>query len=761
MKQLYVLCFTLQLAYFCGAAEAPRQLEGGRAHSDDGRPTAAAINDALLQMSPDPKQTFHVRDLQLFRGDIKIYLTEGVLSFLTPVSGKTVAAVWTGQGVDVGDAEIIVLPPQRNERASLAAFTKTPNLDEHFDSALFIFTDETAQELLAAIQQRPVHTMPELAPQIAPSVHNLLPQFGVDMRGQLVADLIDNHIPEQGFFYGLIGGKTLGTFDVLYSPSEFEQVTIGRGGRLTPGGSTFELWTSFRSRRSGPYKPPDPAIDDYRIKAEIGADLNLAADAAFKWRATATNGRVIPLSIAEKLKVDSAQIDGHPAEVFQLSTGQSTPLNRAARFYLINDTPLVAGSTHDVDVRYHGSVIRKTEAGSYFVDDRNAWFPFTRPTLAIFDLTFLCPDTLRVVSTGELISDESRGGTRTVHRVTHIPEALAGFNLGDYAVTAEDHGAYRIECYSNKEPAPTMADIPKQMNALLDYYTHRWTQLPIHSIAVSPIPASFGQGFPGLIYLSDVSYTRTEDRPSNLRTPEFDQFFSDLLLPHEVAHQWWGNLVTTAEYRSAWITEALANYSALQFVETQRGHAETESLLNGYRSDLVEDHGGKNVDSFGPLEFGIRLLDSAGPRVWHTILYEKGTWAMHMLRERLGDEGFLKLQLRLLHDFADRPITNEDLRKEASAFVPAGQPDKSLSSFFDTWVYGTGIPRLDIKGQDLTVSGVDDDFTADIPLRCHSKASPDRVHWLRASSGTNSLDLPSGTACELPRPDEFLYLPAR
>jgi aminopeptidase N len=394
------------------------------------------------------------------------------------------------------------------------------------------------------------------------------------------------------------------------------------------------------------------------------------------------------------------------------------------------------------------------------VDDRNAWYPFTRSTFATFDFIFRCPDNLRLVSTGELVSDQVQDGVRTVHRVTRVPEALAGFNLGNYDVAFEDHGGYRVECYANKSSGPAIEDIPKQMEALLDYYTSRWMPLPIHSIAVSPIPAQLGQGFPGLIYLSNVSYARPEDRPVNLRTPTYDKFFSDLLLPHEVAHQWWGNIVTSAEYRSAWINEAFANYSALQFVEKNRGLPSADSILNDYRNDLVSDRTGKSADSYGPLELGIRLMDLASPGVWHTITYEKGTWVMHMLHERLGDDGFLKLELRLLHDFADRPLTNENLRKLASDLVPAGQADKSLSAFFDTWVYGTGIPRLQITGQNIAVSDVDDDFTADVPLRCHAKGAAERVHWVHVSSGTNSLELAGGLACELPPPSEFLYVPA-
>ena len=95
--------------------------------------------------------------------------------------------------------------------------------------------------------------------------------------------------------------------------------------------------------------------------------------------------------------------------------------------------------------------------------------------------------------------------------------------------------------------------------------------------------------------------------------------------------------------------------------------------------------------------------------------------------------------------------------------MPSGQPDKTLAMFFDTWIYGTGIPilRLQHAGRDLklNLSGVDDDFTADVALECTSKAGQ-RVQWVRASSGSNDVELPpSTTACRLPSSNEFLYSP--
>jgi hypothetical protein len=66
-----------------------------------------------------------------------------------------------------------------------------------------------------------------------------------------------------------------------------------------------------------------------------------------------------------------------------------------------------------------------------------------------------------------------------------------------------------------------------------------------------------------------------------------------------------------------------------------------------------------------------------------------------------------------------------------------------------------------MKAQEINVSAVDDDFTADVPLHCHTKTGPDHVRWMRVSSGANSLENPAGTTCELPPADAFLYIRPR
>ncbi len=723
--------------------------------------SVAALADTLHHVSLDPEGTYKVRDLELVRGDIKIYLNDGVVSFLTPIAGRYIGAFFTTEGVEAGDAEIILLPPQRSERASLASYAKTPNIDEHFGSALFLFTDETAHELLEAIERGGVRKAPEQAAALGERVNPIVREVAAQLEIPLVEALLDNHQAADGIFYAMIGGRALGGFDVTYDPTDPEPISVGRISEKN--NRRFQLWTNFRPRKAKPYVPPEPRIQQYWIDASIAPDLSMSVSARFRMTASGGDGRVLALDLSPRLKVQAATIDGTPAEILQRPSERLAEFGSSETFLVVAEKPLAATGQHEVRLQYLGSTIRRTPSGEYFVDDRSSWYPTEGPEQANFDLTFHCAAGLHLVSTGELVEDKVDGAVRTIHRVTDLPVALAGFNLGDYSVRTEQHGRYLLEIDSpNVANAAALEDpdLAAKAEKILDEYGKRWMPLPRHSLSISPIAGSFGQGFPGLIYLSSVSYIKEENRAAALRNARSDAFFSELLLPHELAHQWWGNIVRQADYRSAWITEAMANDAALEHIERTNGAAARDEILESYRRDLEKrPDGQQTVESAGPVDFGQRLIDTHGLSTWHVILYEKGSWILRMLRERLGDEGYRRMQNRLLDEFGGRPLSNEGLRQVASSFVPKQQPDPTLRDFFDTWVYGNGIPALELrrngKSMEIELSGVDDDFVADLPLRC--KGTP--AQWVRLVSGSNRVDLPHGAAsCELPSKKEYLYV---
>ncbi len=116
--------------------------------------TAADLGDEIQHVSLDPAECYRVLDLNFSKEDVKVYLASGYLVFSKPVRGTRLGAVFVAS-VEAGDADVLLLPPTRSERSSLATFTNSPNLEEHFKSAVFVFTDGTGDDLLAQLQNNP------------------------------------------------------------------------------------------------------------------------------------------------------------------------------------------------------------------------------------------------------------------------------------------------------------------------------------------------------------------------------------------------------------------------------------------------------------------------------------------------------------------------------------------------------------------------------------------------------------------------------
>jgi aminopeptidase N len=223
-------------------------------------------------------------------------------------------------------------------------------------------------------------------------------------------------------------------------------------------------------------------------------------------------------------------------------------------------------------------------------------------------------------------------------------------------------------------------------------------------------------------------------------------FFTEVLQAHEAAHQWWGNVVTSAGYHDDWIMESLANYSALLFIEKKKGAKAMDGILQSYRSQLLAKPSpkaaeGETIESSGPVVQGTRVNGG-----WNTVVYGKGTWIMHMLRRKMGDDAFLKMLGGLRRQFEDKSISTDEFRVFCAGFLPPKSTDPKLESFFDQWVYGTGIPELKLTYKvtgtgplwkvtgSVTQAGVDPEFTADVPIEIQLGKLKPLTMFVRASN---------------------------
>jgi aminopeptidase N len=172
-----------------------------------------------------------------------------------------------------------------------------------------------------------------------------------------------------------------------------------------------------------------------------------------------------------------------------------------------------------------------------------------------------------------------------------------------------------------------------------------------------------------------------------------------------------------------------------------------DELLNEYRMQLLaRGDNGEPVDAAGPIVMGTRLESSLEPRAWRAVTYGKGSWILHMLRRRMGDERFFSMLAEVMKRYGHSEITTEQFRALAAEFLPPRSDDPRLETFFDQWVYRTGIPTLklaySLKGKagawklagTLTQSDVPDDFETLAPIEIQLPRGQTITRWVRGSN---------------------------
>jgi hypothetical protein len=749
---------------------------------------ADSLARAIRENSFDRQECYRVRDLSLIIEDIKIYLTDGHLIFSRPVGGKRIAALFVAD-VQGGDAEVILLPPDRAERRSLASYIHSPNLDEHFRTGMFLFTGGIYEAILAQLPSSPAsRRAPEVGALLDDQFTPMLRNLSASYQTRLVLDLLNRTSGNEGVFASVLDSPNLGPFDVVYDPQMAEPIIAGqmasRDNRLF-----LDAWTSFKPRsmrnQTGP-RAPDLALSNYRIEAAIGADLELKATTRIDVRPSSSGMRAVTFDISPLMTVSSVTVDGRPAEVLQRESPRGNALRAGNEMFVVAPAdPLVAGRDYEFVFEHSGKVVFDTGDRVLFVTARVNWYPTHGLQFATYDLTFRHPKDLDLVAPGELIETRADGDSRVTHFRVGSPIRFAGFNLGNYARARVERGGYVVEVCANRaldrdlKPPPalpmsdaiatqvtrhnpgTLPTIPvttpgpldrlQEMAAgvasALEFMATRFGPPALNHLTVSPIPGTFGQGFPGLIYLSTLSYLRTAPRGAGSLAPAQELFFQQVLQAHETAHQWWGNRVTTGSYRDDWMMEALANYSALLYLEKTSGAHAVDTMLERYRAELLaKGENGQQVESAGPITMGTRLESSLDPGAWRSVTYGKGTWIVHMLRRYLGDQRFFAMLAEVLKRYDHQEMSTDDFRRVAARFTPPKSDDGDLETFFDTWIYSTGIPTLkmsySVRGKapalqlvgTVTQTDVEGDFAALVPVEIHLAGGQITKQWVRCGS---------------------------
>ena len=734
------VCLFLSL-FLCGRGIAAQEPAVAKAA------TASEILDQLNKVAIDPAQVYLLHGVQITRDGVNFYLNRGFIGFLEKVNGEITGAVFSGDG------EVLLIPPNPTERASLAQFTQAPVLEEKFSFAYFRFTDSTARELLA-VARKPepddVEQPTGFTDRWDPVVRQLGPIFSL----RILEDLLGDRT--HPYFHAQLQGIEQGVFAVRVDERAPEAVMVG-AVRPSHGSAFADTWCAYPSRTSQAHTRElmrgSVRVHSYKIETQINPDHSLEGHAEVELESILNKEHILIFNLSSRLRVSEVRNElGEKLDSFQAPPPDSVGTPTAGDNWLAValPTPYPAGTRFRLNFTYQGNVIDDMGHGVLYVGERGSWYPNRGPfDRASFDLTFRYPAQLTLVATGDREEETTTGDVKKSHWVSHGEFPVAGFNLGPYDSRLRKVGKTDIEVYATPEaeaalekrhavaqtstatmtvergtgrviilPALTPTQ-PLSPSALLDQVAERARQslkyfeslfgpYPYSRLAIAQIPGHSGQGWPELVYLPTLSFLGQSEQAEMGVQGKSAEYVDQVIVAHEIAHQWWGNQVGWQTHHDQWLSEGFASYSALLYLGQEKdGDRKVREVLRSYKQDLLaKTPEGNTVESGGPIWLGQRLTNSLNMNGYNDIVYKKACWVLHMLHVLMTDPAtrsdarFFAMLREFISAYTGASPSTEDFMRHAEKYMtPAMDLDRNhhLQWFFDDWVYATGIPTYKLE----------------------------------------------------------------
>lgn len=382
-------------------------------------------------------------------------------------------------------------------------------------------------------------------------------------------------------------------------------------------------------------------------------------------------------------KIDSVMVNGTAAEFSR--KGQEltvTPLK-----------PLMKGQPFVAVIQYNGSPKKMEsvalpvqtgwvtiEGGSYVLsepDGSASFYPVNDHPLDKATYTFLVtvPKPFEVAANGVLIETLDKGDATAFTFETRDPMAsyLATINIDEFEVeTMESKGGIPIRNYYSAElPSDVRKPFARQ-GEMLDYFSEVYGQYPFE------------------VYGSMVMNTEFEAALENQTLSIYgmdmidldDVKGTELTVAHELAHQWFGDSVSVADWSDIWLNEGFATYSEGLWLEHLYGSEGLDDFVK-YQYDQVASYP----------EYFVSPGDPPADDLFNGGVYVWGGLVLHALRLEIGDEAFFETLKTYFALYKNSNATTDDFIAVAEKVS-----GKELSEFFDTWLYGETIPPIPAMG---------------------------------------------------------------
>lgn len=315
--------------------------------------------------------------------------------------------------------------------------------------------------------------------------------------------------------------------------------------------------------------------------------------------------------------------------------------------------------------------------GDNWPNNARYWLPVVdHPSdKATCEFLVTAPAHYRVVANGKLMAETSiTPAYKQTHWQETVPIATKGMVIGVARFATQAVGTVDgIPVQSWLYPGDSVRGFAgfSLAKPILRWFTNHIGPYPFEKLANIQSATIFGGAEnPGTIFYYD-------------KVVDLQTSYLEGLLAHEIAHQWFGNSATEANWSDLWLSEGFATYFSTLYLGHVYGRDTLNSLLNTHKGYILkytaQRPGGVVIDT---TTHDLMALLNPNP-------YNKGEWVLHMLRYELGDKAFWKGIRTYYSRFKFGNAQTRDFQAVMEAVS-----GRSLTQFFDQWLYQPGYPQL-------------------------------------------------------------------
>jgi aminopeptidase N len=415
-------------------------------------------------------------------------------------------------------------------------------------------------------------------------------------------------------------------------------------------------------------------ITRYAIDVTLHPEKHsLTADARFGVRAKRGKLRAFEIAFSPACDIKAITVDAKPAQA-----------KREGEWVTVTPAdPLSSRRDAEVFARYDGFGKERILPGGDVIDAEGSYLrPESRWCPAIGYLEFRSPVTERItvpngqfaVGPGRLKSQRTDGDATTYE--WECPQNAMGVALaaGPWERLEGKAGNVPISVLLWRKHAGRAEHVLAIAKRSLELYERLYGQYPYDKLAIVEIPFFPGGYSPtSIVMLGEVLFEKGG----------YVRKLFDAVVAHEIAHQWWGNLVVPQGPGAGWLAEAFAEYSSIMYIE----HTAGEKAFRRALWDAKQQYHFLNQNPPEEAIIDTDPFDQQGS--YMGVVYSKGAYVLHMLRFVIGDDAFYATLKGFLsrHEYGIGTI--EEFKAEAEK-----RSGQKLGWFFDQWLNRTGTIEL-------------------------------------------------------------------